>query len=306
MDLPILEVFERCQRRYPTVRVDVEAFESRIREILSTEAASAKEAAKAEIFAKLHHEDIYLALACAGDDRIAWEYFADDYVPLLRRFAGQACNNAGDAEDLAQEITAKLMKNRERLGGYNGRGSLAGWLRVAVSHAAIDRFRRTYRMSSMEELEQKGIDVTPQSPGSDSEGEFLDSRWGETIGHVIQEILRALPVRDRLMLSLYYLKNVSLRDIGRQFGIHEATASRWLERMRQDIRKQTERELHRKYRLTPDEVKSLWRWVPPLSLADSIGPPTEGTSKLPNEGGTMEKKAAIGENSGVIKKEELQ
>jgi RNA polymerase sigma-70 factor len=300
----IAEAFERCQRRFPTVRVPLEVFESRINEILSAEVTLAGNNAKAEVFSKLHHEDLYLAIACADNDRIAWEYFADDYVPLLRRFAAQACSNPGDAEDLAQEITAKLMKDKERLGGYNGRGSLAGWLRVAASHAAIDRFRRTNRMSSLEELEQKGIAIAPLNPESADPAEQIDSRWGVAIGDILQEILRALPSRDRLLLGLYYLQNTSLKDIGRKFGIHEATASRWLEHMRRDIRKQVERELHRKHRLTSSEIQSLWKWVPPASLAESIGRASDEASA---DASSLEnKKAAIGDSSSVIKKEELQ
>jgi RNA polymerase sigma-70 factor len=301
---PISEAFERCQRRFPTVRVSPEAFETRINEILSTDLTHGGKDAQAEAFSRLHHEDLYLAIACAGDDRIAWEYFADDYVPLLRRFAAQACANPGDAEDLAQEIIAKLMNDRERLGGYNGRGSLAGWLKVAVSHAAIDRFRRAGRTSSLEGLEQKGVAVSSRNPDSEDREEQMDSQWGIAIGKILQEILSALSLRDRLLLSLYYLRNVSLKDIGRQFGIHEATASRWLEHMRRDIRKQVERELHRKHRLTSSEIQSLWKWVPPSSLSESIQ--TTSDDSLPESGDQAKKKAAIGDGASVIKKEELQ
>jgi RNA polymerase sigma-70 factor len=305
MAQPISEAFERCQRRFPTVRVSIEVFESRISEILS-ELSVTGDAAKAEAFSKLHHEDLYLAIACAADDRIAWEYFADDYGPILRRFAAQACRNPGDAEDLAQEITTKLMKSKERLGRYNGRGSLTGWLRVAVSHAAIDKFRIANRMSSLEELEEKGVAVTHQNTDMVEANESLDSRWGETIGRIIQETLRTLPARDRLLLSLYYLRNVSLKDIGRQFGIHEATASRWLERMRLDIRRQVERELHKKHRLTSSEIRSLWKWVPPSSIAESIGGVPGETPVPSDESDPSKKKAAISDGSSVIKKEELQ
>jgi len=301
---PISEAFERCQRRYPTLRVPQEAFEARINEILSADLPLAGKDARAETFSRLHHEDLYLAIACAANDRIAWEYFADDFVPLIRRFAGQACSNPGDADDLAQEITARLMKDKERLGGYNGRGSLSGWLRVAVSHAAIDRFRRTNKTTSLEELEQRGVSIPVQIQESEDREARIDSRWGNAMGKILQEILMALPARDRLILSLYYLRSVSLKEIGRQFGVHEATASRWLEHTRHDIRKQVERELHRRHQLTSREIQSLWEWVPLSSLTESI----ESASDVParEAAGLSMKKAAIGDNSNVIKKEELQ
>lgn len=303
----IMEAFERCQRRFPTVRLPIEVYEARINEILSPGLGPTDEAAKAETFAKIHHEDLYLAIACSHNDRVAWEHFADDYAPLLRNFAAQACRNSSESEDLAQEITARLLRDKERLAGYNGRGSLAGWLRVIVSHAAIDRFRRTNRLTSLEELQERGSEAVPQNPEKRKEDETLDSRWGPVFTRVAADCLRRLPARDRLLLCLYYLQNVSLKDLGRQFGIHEATASRWLERIRRDMRKQVERELRKKHGLGSTEIESLWKWVSPGALAEAIGGSTPGIETVPQDPeGQIQKKPAIGENSGVIEKEELQ
>jgi hypothetical protein len=150
----ILEAFERCQMRYPTVQLPIEVFHARVEEILSSEMGPAGKVERAEAFAKIHYEDLYLAIACAQDNRVAWEHFADDYLPLLRQFAAKACGNASEGEDLAQEIIAKLLNEKKRLAGYNGRGSLANWLRVAVSHAAVDRFRRARKHTSLEEIQE--------------------------------------------------------------------------------------------------------------------------------------------------------
>jgi RNA polymerase sigma-70 factor len=305
--LAVWEAFERCQRRFPTVHLPIEVYEVRINEILSSELEPADEASAVEAFARIHHEDLYLAIACSRNDRVAWEYFADDYAPLLRKFAAQACRNSNESEDLAQEITARLLGDNERMAGYNGRGSLAGWLRVAVSHAAIDRFRRTTRLTSLEELQERGSEAVLRNPEKKQGEETVDSRWGPALTGIAAECLRRLSARDRLMLGLYYLQNVSLKDLGRQFGIHEATASRWLERIRRDIRKQVERELRKKHGLRSAEMESLWKWVSPGSLAEAISGSLPGVETPPRDtGGQSQKKSAIGENSGVIEKEELQ
>jgi RNA polymerase sigma-70 factor (ECF subfamily) len=255
----VLEAFERCQRCYPTVQLSFEVFQARVDEILSQQMPI-------EAFAKLHHEDLFLALACARGDRVAWEHFADDFVPILRRFAMQACGNSDEGEDLAQEITAKMLGEKNRLAGYNGRGSLAGWLRVAVSHAAIDRFRRRCRQIPLDDLK---VD-----PAKSDEAQDLDAHWGPIVSTIVQDALARLAARDRLLLGLYYLRGSPLKDIGRLFRIHEATASRWLEGLRRKIRKRVERELRTKHGLRPSEIPSLWRWV----TASSVLPPIAGSS----------------------------
>ncbi len=307
MEREILEAFERCQRRFPTVQLLLEAFQARVDAILSSELQLEREEERIAAFARIHHEDLFLAIACAQDDRVAWEHFADDYVPLLQHFAAQACGNPSEAEDLAQEITTKLLKEKKRMAGYNGRGSLAGWLRVAVSHAAIDRFRRMNRYTSLESLQESGTEVAFTNPETADQDEALDSRWGRVISKIAEERLRKLTARDRLLLCLYYLRGVTLQDIGRQFGIHEATASRRLDRLRRDIRKDIEKELRKKHRLRSSEIQSLWKLVSPRLLAESIAVGSPGLSvHRPETGRQIQKKSASGEKSGVIEKEELR
>ncbi len=268
MNDEIVQAFERCQRRYPTISLEYEAFRDRVEQVLAGGSSSAATGPGGRprpglFLESLHVEDLFLALACSGGDRIAWEYFADTYLPVARRCAEQACRHLAQSEDLAHELVTKLLEDRHRFAGYDGRGSLAGWLRVAVSHAAIDHFRRARRQVSIEEIEEAGHAVALPSGGSGAcePGERLDARWGPVLLAVLVEEIRRLLPRDRLLLSLYYAQGVPLKTIGRQFGVHEATVSRWLDRLRQDLRKRIEREMKRRHGIRSVELESLWRWV---------------------------------------------
>jgi RNA polymerase sigma-70 factor (ECF subfamily) len=296
------EIFGGCQQRFPTVQLSSEFFQARVEEIL---ASSDMRLAGNE--AKIHYADLFLATACAAGDRVAWEYFADDYLPLLKGFAVKACGNPSEGEDLAQEITTKLLQEKNHLAGYNGRGSLANWLRVAVSHAAIDRFRRMNRLTSLDSFEENEAEALCQHSGRPEDAENLDSRWGPIISQIAEDSLRALPARDRLLLSLYYLQSVPLREIGRQFGVHEATASRWLDRLRNEVRKEVERVLRKKHGLRSSETRSLWKWMAPGTLAETITDgqlEADGTER--EQGSPPHKKTAMSESSSVINKEEVR
>jgi len=265
----VVEAFERCLRRYPAVQISYEDFQARIDEILP-QLSLPDERSRIKAIALIHHEDLFLAMACSRQDRVAWEHFADDYMPLLRRFSTQACGNAGDGEDLAQEITVKMLKENNRLAGYNGRGSLSGWLRAAVAHAAIDRFRRSRKQVSIEDLSQDGASTDLTDPGKSDENEALDARWGPVISSAASESISSLASRDRLVLGLYYLRGVPLKAIGRQFGLHEATVSRWLDGLRKNIRKKVEVDLRKKHGLRAGEIRSLWKHISTSSVANPI------------------------------------
>jgi hypothetical protein len=75
--------------------------------------------------------------------------------------------------------------------------------------------------------------------------------------------------------------------------------------MRREIKKQVERELRKKYRLSSREREALWKWISPSSFAEAIvGLP--GNNATPGDGGLLRKKSAKGDSSSVIKKEELR
>jgi len=310
----IQEVFARCQRSCPTIQLPFESFCDRLAEIrgaLHEQHAAVPgqdgPAGNAEtctgciaLTRQLHHEDLYLAIACARGDRIAWEYFADQYLPQLKRFAIHACRNLEASEDLAQEMIVALLGesspaarvnltpaqlesglegNKGKLQSYNGRGSLSGWLRAAVSHAAIDRFRRTRKQVSLEELSERGDLPQAQNPDPmNSSEEGLDSRWGAVLVQSVKQEIARLSARDRLLLSLYHLEGVSLKLLGLRYGVHEATVSRWLEHARQDVRKGVERELRKVHGLSAREVGFLWHWALETAnpMLDSVLQPALG------------------------------
>jgi RNA polymerase sigma factor (sigma-70 family) len=297
------EIYRRCQDRYPTVRIPPEAFSARLEEILANhhrEHHAVPTGRPCDLCAaflrQLHHEDLFLALACAGGERVAWQFFADEYLPLIRRLALNACRSCDAGEDLAQELVLGLLgpgvdagsqtaagrgaaepagpHGAGKLAGYNGRGSLAGWLRAAIAHAAIDRFRRERRLVPLDEAaEGDGPPEALPKSGNPSAEEDLDRRWGRVISQALQEEIAQLPARDRLLLNLHHLQGVPLKRIGAQYGVHEATASRWLDRIREGLRKGVERTLRKSHGLRPRDISALWRsmeWAG--EAAEALGP----------------------------------
>jgi len=292
----IREAFERCRRRFPAIGLPFNSFCSRLEEILSGSHAEHVPAPEETIGEKgcpsciaicrqLHHEDLFLALSCSVGDRVAWACFTEEYFALLKRMCERACRDFTAAEDLAQELIAALLDRsgpasgrdqaasgapsagdadrkpaqRGKLYSYNGRGSLAGWLRVAVAHAAVDRFRRSRREVSLDQLIDQQGPIAAEPAGQEVEAEDrLDAHWGPLLARALLEEIAALEPRDRLLLKLYYLQDVPLKLIGGRFGVHEATASRWLERVRQGVRKRVEQTLRRRHGLRPRDLGQLW------------------------------------------------
>ena len=59
------------------------------------------------------------------------------------------------------------------------------------------------------------------------------------------------------MLRLNLVRQISLEDIGRMYGVAQSTASRWLASARDQVRAEVTRLLRQRLGASPDEIASL-------------------------------------------------
>jgi RNA polymerase sigma-70 factor (ECF subfamily) len=216
----------------------------------------------------LHLEDLALACACAAGDERAWEHFMAVHRSVLYR-AADALDPSGAAREVADSLYAELYgvrgdrDSRESLFRYfHGRSSLSTWLRAVLAQRYIDEVRRNKRTTSIDEGEWASI------PGP---GEEPNLRFATLVGDTLRSAIAALSVKDRLRLRAYYEQDLTLAQVGRITGEHEATVSRRMSKTRQTLRKHVEQRLREDGRLTESEVErclaSVINDAGPLDLA---------------------------------------
>jgi RNA polymerase sigma-70 factor (ECF subfamily) len=186
-------------------------------------------------------EDLALAKACAAGDDAAWERFVREYRPVLYR-AADALDSTGRARELADALYAELYGLRERggerqslFGYYQGRSSLATWLRAVLAQRFVDRVRADRRVDPLPDDADVVSPAKPPEPDRTDDAARFERALGKT--------LSALDARDRLRLACYYAQELTLAQTGRVLRESEATASRQLARTRRVIREGVERHL---------------------------------------------------------------
>lgn len=188
----------------------------------------------------LHLQDLALACACAAGHEGAWQHFIETYRPVLYRCA-DALAPGGRARDLADALYAELFGVTDTrvkaplLGYYHGRSSLATWLRAVLTQRYVDRVRGDRRTDALPEAETPGELQAPSRPPSPERERFLD-----LMRAALAFALALLQPPDRLRLSCYYARQMTLAQIGRLLGEHEATVSRHVARSRREIRSAVE------------------------------------------------------------------
>ncbi|MDC0716700.1 sigma-70 family RNA polymerase sigma factor [Nannocystis bainbridge] len=208
--------------------------------------------------AALHAADFYLACAChrrlAGASAAIQARHGGELEAVLRS------RNVPPAhrDDLRQALWEKLLVGRPdapaKIGDYAGRGPLGGWLRVAAVRMALN-FReqaRTDRLVPAAELVEAHHPASP-----DPELSFLKSQYRREVEQALRDALAGLETDERNVLRLYFLDRLSIDRIAAVYGIHRATAARWVTRGREALLRGTQALLERQLKVERAEVDSI-------------------------------------------------
>ena len=253
-DEELATAFYSSARKYSSTLVDFEADSS---------ASSQGESAMTEFLASLNCDDLCLALACAKGDNEAWEDFIRDYRGFLSSIARTMTSDPAAADQLADSAFADLYGLRESGGArvskfsfYSGRGSLKGWLRAVVFQLSADNHRQVSRYVQTEEPDdiERMVSVMPEKGKTNGEVSFVRDRYKTAIAESLGKAISQLESRDRLLLTYYYYDEMTLREIGKIFNVHEATISRWLVKVQKRARKLVEKSLMQDQKFNRREV----------------------------------------------------
>jgi RNA polymerase sigma-70 factor (ECF subfamily) len=262
----------------------VEALE---RSVASRFPAGESKSTVAAYLRSLHIEDLALACACSEGREPAWQYFIATFRPELYSAARAICSgNDTAARELADSLYAELFglrgdstERRSLFLYFHGRSRLSTWLRAILAQRRVDVLRAASRSESLDHASRtESADDSPapldalaapaQEPDPDR------NRYLAILQAALTTALTALPPRDRLRLSCYYLQNLTLAEIGRLLGEHEATVSRHLARIRRELRRQVELTLRNEKRLSEAQIQLCYQYATeewPFDLSRALG-----------------------------------
>lgn len=226
----IAQAYDAARAAHSGLLLQPEYFEAHVVWVTQkTMGPGVSSAAATDFIKALHTKDLYLALACAQKADKAW----DRFNTLYRKYIDDLANFAtltSRAADLADSVLADLFlpdhSGQSRIASYQGRSSLATWLRAIICHRATnERERHGNNTADLDTIHE----VADDTALSRMDALLRSSRYG----HVIRESLRCscqcLSERERLILLLRYDDGLQLGQIGRLLGVHQSTITRQIE-----------------------------------------------------------------------------
>jgi RNA polymerase sigma-70 factor (ECF subfamily) len=210
--------------------------------------------------AALHASDVYIVCACAAGDERAIVALEARYFPVVDA-AIRRMRIAVSIDELRQELRIRLLVatdgSRPRIDQYNGKGDLQSWLRVSATRAALRlaRRRRPEAHGDADRLSRLAAgDIEPEL-------RHAHARVQPIFRDAFAQALAALSDRQRTLLSHHYVDELSSESIGAIYGVHRATAQRWVAQARDELQSALRERVALKLGSDVVDVDSVLRYV---------------------------------------------
>lgn len=204
----------------------------------------------------LRTTDLYLTIACAQPTESAWRRFMVAYQRYINAVARCVSPTNSVARELAENLLADLFfpdsTGHSRIASFDGRQSLATWLRVVISRRAINN--GLVKWNGVERFD-RSADVADNASVDRIESAIRSNRYGAILSEAFEIASESLTDRERLMLLMRYDDGLRVVEIAKAFGIHPSGITRQLQQLHFKLQKRIVSILAVKYQLGPEAIK---------------------------------------------------
>ncbi|MGE0401305.1 MAG: sigma-70 family RNA polymerase sigma factor [Kofleriaceae bacterium] len=191
--------------------------------------------------------DLWLACAITKRDPAALRAFEAQLAHV-----GEAIAHLDGGSALVADVTAAVRERVLGTGGdgkiteFRGRGDLRGWLRVIAVREALQIMRARKREAPMP-------DALPQAI---AESVQLTPDEQRVYREAFAVALATLTPRERNLLRQQYVYGATIDELGALYGVHRATAARWIAQIRETLLRRTRRHVADAMRLSGTDLDS--------------------------------------------------
>ena len=187
-------------------------------------------------------DDVQLIRKILSGDDAAFGILVGKYQKNVHARIWRKIGDYHYAEDIMQDAFLQAYKKLSTLKNPN---QFAGWLYVIANRLCIDWLRRENRIRkqqpTMQSLEGTRLEEIEQSSYAHHISEQRMTESTEQCHELIQRLLERLPENERMVVTLYYLDEMSTKEIGEFTGVSVNTIASRLHRARKRL--QTDQEL---------------------------------------------------------------
>lgn len=197
--------------------------------------------------------DLYLACGCARRLPAALHAFDVKYRDDVEATARRLGRRDAGIEDARQAVYERLFTSPSsartpKITEYTAKGSLRSWLRVVAARAIMNLAVRADDEEPVDDVDAFGM-----LAATDPELALMKERFADELRAALKAAAASLEPRDRAVLRLSFGSGVAIDGIAAMYGVHRATAARWIAKAHEDLSKRAQRELRTRLKVDESE-----------------------------------------------------
>jgi RNA polymerase sigma-70 factor, ECF subfamily len=237
----LLAAFEAGGARWPDVALPFDEFAAHIEAI---------DVADDDL--SLRGPDLFLAAACSAGDDAAIRHFDATFVAGIDRRVTRFRLPPDKLDELRQRVRTKLFLGPSPgIRRYRGHAPLGAWLHVTAVRVAIDVAAVPPGPGmDIDLLEVVGPELTPDL-------EMVRKQYQDRFRTALEDSFKALSAREKTILRLHVVDDLSIDAIGAIYGVHRATAARWIVGIRARVYERLKQEFAARWNASSSELRSI-------------------------------------------------
>ena len=180
--------------------------------------------------------DVQLIRRILSDDDEAFSILVQKYQKSVHALVWRKVNDFHYAEEITQDTFLQAYK---RLSTLKNPNQFAGWLYVIANRLCLNWLQR--HKPAMPSLEDTPMEEIEESAYNQYAAEQRDAEGAKYRQEIAQRLLSKLPESERTVMTLYYLGEMTAKEISKFLGVSVNTITSRLRRARERLQKDQER-----------------------------------------------------------------
>jgi len=179
-------------------------------------------------------EDFKLLTKFKQGDQEAFASLVKKYKMAVFNTIYSIIGDTQEADDIAQEVFLKVYT---KAGSFKRKSSFSTWLYKITVNKCIDELRkRKNKIISLETEFDEDEKLKLKDVLASKEGDITEEWEKEELEDTIQKAINSLPEKDRIILTLKEIENLSYKEISQIMKISLDKVKVWLFRARQKLK----------------------------------------------------------------------
>ena len=187
-------------------------------------------------------DDVQLIRKILSGDDAAFGNLVEKYQKSVHAFIWRQIGDYHHAEDIMQDA---FLQAYQKLSTLKNPNQFAGWLYVIANRLCIDWLRKQKRRQEQKLVMQSLEDIPAEEIEASSYTHYVSEQGAtestERCHALVKKLLAKLPESERAVVTLFYLNEMSTKEIGEFMGVSVNTITSRLQRARKRLQVDQER-----------------------------------------------------------------